>query len=163
MKRHGEMVMIKPEGLEAYKRYHANPLPGVNEMIKACNIRNYSIYQHGDYMFAYYEYVGDDFEADMAKMAADPVTQEWWGSRQAFDAAPDGQKGRRVLGRHGGSLSSGLRRMSIPRIMQGFSYIMEKSQKTKCHKKVIIGPFGHIESKQGLRNTASFIIEGSNI
>ena len=22
--------------------------------------------------------MGDDFEADMAKMAADPTTQEWW-------------------------------------------------------------------------------------
>jgi L-rhamnose mutarotase len=24
------------------------------------------------------EYHGDDYAADMAKMAADPVTQEWW-------------------------------------------------------------------------------------
>ena len=78
MKRHGEIIMIKPEGLEAYKRYHANPMPGVCEMIKECNIRNYSIYQRGDYMFAYYEYVGDDFSADMARMASDPVTQKWW-------------------------------------------------------------------------------------
>ena len=78
MKRIGEMIKIKPEGLEAYKKYHANPLPGVNEMITACNIRNYTIYQRGDYMFASYEYVGDDFDADMAKMAADPVTQHWW-------------------------------------------------------------------------------------
>ena len=51
---------------------------GVNEMIKECNIQNYSIYSRGDYLFAYYEYVGDDFEADMAKMAADPTTQKWW-------------------------------------------------------------------------------------
>lgn len=78
MKRIGEVIRIKPEGLEAYKRYHADPLPGVNEMIKACNIRNYSIYHRGQYLFAYYEYVGDDFEADMAKMAADPATQHWW-------------------------------------------------------------------------------------
>lgn len=78
MKRIGEMIKIRPEGLEQYKAYHSNPLPGVNEMIQACNIRNYSIYQRGDYMFAYYEYVGDDFEKDMEKMAADPTTQKWW-------------------------------------------------------------------------------------
>ena len=30
------------------------------------------------YLFAYFEYVGDDFDADMAKMASDPKTQEWW-------------------------------------------------------------------------------------
>ncbi|MCB0110505.1 MAG: L-rhamnose mutarotase, partial [Caldilineaceae bacterium] len=29
-------------------------------------------------LFAYFEYIGDDFAADMAKMAADPTTQEWW-------------------------------------------------------------------------------------
>ena len=44
MMRIGQVIQVKPEGLEAYKRYHADPLPGVNEMIKACNIQNYSIY-----------------------------------------------------------------------------------------------------------------------
>ncbi|WP_394926381.1 L-rhamnose mutarotase [uncultured Robinsoniella sp.] len=78
MKRIGEMIKIKPEGLKQYKAYHANPLPGVNEILKACNIQNYSIYQRGDYMFAYYEYVGEDFDADMEKVAADPATQKWW-------------------------------------------------------------------------------------
>ena len=29
-------------------------------------------------LFAYFEYHGTDFAADMAKMAADPKTQEWW-------------------------------------------------------------------------------------
>ena len=67
MKRIEELIIIKSECLEEYKRWHANPMPGVNEMIKACNIQNYTIFQRGDYMFAYYEYVGDDFEADMTK------------------------------------------------------------------------------------------------
>ena len=78
MERHGEVIKITPETLQAYKDYHANPLPGVNEMITKCHIRNYSIFSRGDYLFAYYEYVGDDFESDMAKMAEDPVTQRWW-------------------------------------------------------------------------------------
>mgnify|MGYP000036243390 FL=1 len=78
MMRIGQMIKVKPEGLQAYKDYHANPLPGVNEMIKECNIQNYSIYSSGDYLFTYFEYVGDDYEADMAKMAADPTTQKWW-------------------------------------------------------------------------------------
>ena len=71
------MIKIRPECLETYKAHHANPWPGINEMIKECNIQNYSIYQLGDYMFAYYEYVGDDFEADMKKLEADPVSQRW--------------------------------------------------------------------------------------
>jgi L-rhamnose mutarotase len=42
-------------------------------------MRNYSIYLHGDHtLYAYFEYIGTDFEGDMAKMAADPMTQEWW-------------------------------------------------------------------------------------
>lgn len=77
MKRVGEVVMIRPECLEKYKAYHANPFPGINEMLKTCHIQNYSIYQRGDYMFSYYEYVGNDYEADMAKLAADPVSQQW--------------------------------------------------------------------------------------
>lgn len=94
MIRRGEMVLIKPEGLEAYKRYHLSPLPGVNEMIRACNIRNYSIYQRGETMFAYYEYVGDDFEADMAKMAADPATQGWWDLvKPLMQPLPDRKEG----------------------------------------------------------------------
>jgi len=53
------------------------------KMIKACHIQNYSIYlrQLDDgkhYLFAYFEYTGTDFAADMVKMAADPVTQRWW-------------------------------------------------------------------------------------
>ncbi len=46
--------------------------------IHTCNIRNYTIFRHQTTLFAYFEYVGDDFATDMAKMAADPKTQEWW-------------------------------------------------------------------------------------
>ena len=74
----GQVIKIKPDGLEAYKKWHANPMPGVNEMIKECNLQNYSIFVRGDYLFAYMEYVGSDYEADMEKMAADPATQRWW-------------------------------------------------------------------------------------
>jgi L-rhamnose mutarotase len=46
--------------------------------IRACNIRNYSIYHKDGFLFAYYEYLGNDHDADMARMAADPKTREWW-------------------------------------------------------------------------------------
>lgn len=29
-------------------------------------------------VFSYYEYIGDNYEADMAKMAADEINQKWW-------------------------------------------------------------------------------------
>ncbi|HUS48028.1 MAG TPA: L-rhamnose mutarotase, partial [Phycisphaerae bacterium] len=52
--------------------------PAVLKMIRSCNIRNYSIYHKDGWLFSYFEYVGDDFKAEMAKMAADETTQKWW-------------------------------------------------------------------------------------
>jgi L-rhamnose mutarotase len=78
MQRYGSVIKVRPEKLEEYKRLHAAAWPGVLKMIHDCNIRNYSIYLKDGYLFGYYEYVGSDYQGDMAKMAADPVTQEWW-------------------------------------------------------------------------------------
>ncbi|MGA2976133.1 MAG: L-rhamnose mutarotase [Spirochaetia bacterium] len=78
MIRHGQLIGIRPEHLADYKRYHAKVWPEILAMITACNIRNYSIYLKDGLLFTYFEYVGSDYDADMAKMAADPRTQEWW-------------------------------------------------------------------------------------
>jgi len=78
MKRFGQVIGVKPEAFDEYVKYHADVWPGVLKMIHDCNIRNYSIYHKDGLLFAYFEYTGDDFEADMARMAADPKTQEWW-------------------------------------------------------------------------------------
>lgn len=76
--RMGSVLKVKPEKLDYYKELHANPWPEINDMIKQCNLQNYSIYLKDDYLFTYFEYTGTDFEADMAKMARDPKTNEWW-------------------------------------------------------------------------------------
>lgn len=78
MRRYGMAIKVKSGKIEEYKRLHATVWPDVLKMINDCNIRNYSIYLKDDYLFSYFEYVGNDFDADMAKMAADPVTQKWW-------------------------------------------------------------------------------------
>ena len=78
IRRYGYVIKIKPEMLDQYKQLHRNPWPGVLEQITKSNIRNYSIYLKDNYLFSYFEYVGDDFESDMAKMAEDSVTLEWW-------------------------------------------------------------------------------------
>lgn len=73
---------LKPEKAAYYRQLHAHPWPSVNQMIKQCHIRNFSIHEREIdgklYLFAYLEYTGKDFEADMKKMAADPETQRWW-------------------------------------------------------------------------------------
>jgi L-rhamnose mutarotase len=78
MKRYGQIIGVKPELFEEYKLYHAAVWPDVLKMISQCNIRNYSIFHKDNQLYAYFEYVGNDFAADMAKMAADPTTQKWW-------------------------------------------------------------------------------------
>jgi L-rhamnose mutarotase len=83
VQRYGMIIGLKPEKIAYYKELHAATWPGVLKMIRECNIRNYSIYlkevEPGKfYLFSYFEYTGNDFEADMAKMAADPTTQKWW-------------------------------------------------------------------------------------
>ncbi len=78
MQRYGMVIKVKPEKFQEYKQLHAQVWPDVLKMIKESNIRNYSIYHKDGYLFSYFEYVGNDFECDMAKMAADPTTQKWW-------------------------------------------------------------------------------------
>jgi L-rhamnose mutarotase len=82
MQRHGAVIRVRPEKLEEYKAYHVQVWPEVLAMIRQCNIRNYSIYHKDGYLFGYFEYHGNDFAADMAKMAADPTTQKWWAIMQ---------------------------------------------------------------------------------
>jgi L-rhamnose mutarotase len=83
VERYGMVIGLKPDKIEYYKQLHAAAWPAVLAKIKECHIRNYSIYlrevEKGRYLlFSYFEYTGDDFEADMARMAADPETQRWW-------------------------------------------------------------------------------------
>jgi len=82
MKRYGWVIGLRAEKMDEYKRLHAAAWPDVLKMIKACNIQNFSVnlakIQGKLYLFAHLEYTGKNFEADMAKMAADPETQRWW-------------------------------------------------------------------------------------
>jgi len=78
MKRYASVIGIPRENQGEYERLHSAVWPEVLAKITEVNIRNYSIYRYGELLFSYFEYVGDDFDGDMAKMSADPKTQEWW-------------------------------------------------------------------------------------
>ena len=78
MQRYASLIGVKPEGIAEYERLHADTWPEVLATIHAANIRNYSIFRYGNLLFAYFEYIGDDYTGDMAKIASDPKTQEWW-------------------------------------------------------------------------------------
>ena len=78
MKRIVQRGFLKPEKIEEYRRLHSEVWPDVLKTITACNIRDYTISLIGNEVVSCFEYVGDDYEADMKKMEADPVTVEWW-------------------------------------------------------------------------------------
>lgn len=53
----------------------------VRDLLRKANMRNFSIFlrklDDGKYcLFNYYEYVGSDFECEMAKLAAEPRNRE---------------------------------------------------------------------------------------
>ncbi len=80
MRRYGQVIAVDAGAIEAYKKLHRDVWPSVLERISACHIRHYVIFlrEPENLLFASFEYHGDDFEADMAAMAADPETQRWW-------------------------------------------------------------------------------------
>lgn len=69
---------LKPEKVQDYIELHANPWPELLKLLGQCNIHNYSISIRGTQLFTYYEYTGDNYEADMEVMDSSPVMQEWW-------------------------------------------------------------------------------------
>jgi len=78
MRRIAQVIAIEPSALDEYRKIHRAVWPAVLEQIHRSNIRNYSIYLHGDTLLAYFEYIGNDFEGDMNAMASDAATQRWW-------------------------------------------------------------------------------------
>jgi L-rhamnose mutarotase len=82
VQRYASVTGIRKEKINYYKELHAATWPGVLQRIRASHIQNYSIYLkeiNGNYfLFSYFEYTGDDYDADMKKIAADAETQRWW-------------------------------------------------------------------------------------
>jgi L-rhamnose mutarotase len=77
------VIGIKPDKIKKYRELHANPWKEVISKIRACSIRNYSIFltelEAGKYyLFSYFEYTGNDFSKDMAEMGKDDMTVRWW-------------------------------------------------------------------------------------
>lgn len=82
VKRVGMVIKIKSEYIDEYKALHADSNAGVRDLLVEANMRNFSIFLHqfddGNYYeFGYYEYTGDDFEADMAVLAIEDRNIEW--------------------------------------------------------------------------------------
>ena len=77
MKRFGEVIKVKPERFEEYKKLHDNIWPGIVEKIHKANMQNFTIFYRDGYLFKYFEYVGEDFDGDMKKLGEDEENIRW--------------------------------------------------------------------------------------
>lgn len=78
MIRIASVIGLPAENVARYEALHADVWPDVLRRLSASNVVNYSIYRYDDLLFSYMEYLGDDLDGDMAAIATDPTTQEWW-------------------------------------------------------------------------------------
>jgi L-rhamnose mutarotase len=78
MKRFASIIEIRPEKQAEYEALHADPWPEIIAMLTKHHVRNYSIFIKDNLLFSYLEYHGDDYDQDMAELAKDPKTQQWW-------------------------------------------------------------------------------------
>lgn len=78
MKKIGQVCGITLENAEKYIEYHNNVPKEIRELIRECNIRNYRIFYRNGLLFSYYDYIGENYEEDMRKMAENADNQKWW-------------------------------------------------------------------------------------
>ncbi len=76
-RRVAQVVRLRPEHEAEYRRLHRQVWPSVLRTLTAAHVTNYSIFLRDGLLFAYFEYTGDDFAADQARIAADPQTRRW--------------------------------------------------------------------------------------
>ena len=81
VKRVGMVIELDGDKIDEYKALHADSNAGVRDLLTKYHIRNFSIFlrEIGGrwYEFGYYEYTGDDYEGDMARLDAEPRNKEW--------------------------------------------------------------------------------------
>jgi len=96
VKRIGMVIRLKPDKVAEYKRLHADSHPGVRDLLSQANIRNFSIFlrrlDDGQYyLFGYYEHTGANYDADMAKLAAEPRHKEWLSTAGPMQSPVEGE------------------------------------------------------------------------
>ena len=104
VKRIGMVIKIKPEKLEEYLELHADTNAGVRHLLSKYNMRNFSIFmtqlEDGNhYEFGYWEYWGDDYEADMRKIEGEPENKAWLALCDPMQVPLEGESSWRQMER----------------------------------------------------------------
>lgn len=97
MQRMGMVLGLNADKVAEYRKLHEAVWPEILALISESNITNYSIFlkEPENLLFAYWEYIGTDFAADMAKIAANPRNAEWWAlcipCQKPFETRKEGE------------------------------------------------------------------------
>lgn len=92
-------IQLKPERVEEYKALHAAVWSTVLATLTRHHITDYSIHHYPplQLLVATFKYTGDDYDKDMAAIAADQETQRWWkltdGMQESFNEGATGSGG----------------------------------------------------------------------
>ena len=96
VKRVGMVIGIKPDMIDEYKRLHTGDNCVVRDLLNKYHMHNFSIFLHQIdgkwYEFGYYEYTGDDYETDMARLAEEPRNQAWLKVCDAMQIPLEGEE-----------------------------------------------------------------------
>lgn len=96
-KRVGQVIRLKGENLEEYKKLHADSTPGVRDLLNKYHLHNFNIFLHkidGEwYEFAYFEYTGNNYQEDMKKLAQEPRNIEWLKKCDPMQKPLEGSEG----------------------------------------------------------------------
>lgn len=97
------VIELRPQHIEEYRRLHADGHPGVRDLLTKYHLRNFNIFLHQIegrwFEFGYYEYLGEDFEGDMAKLDAEPRNREWIAICDPMQRPLEGESGWAVMER----------------------------------------------------------------
>lgn len=77
MQRFGDVIRVPAEKYAEYVEKHDNIWPSIVEMMRQAHVENFTIFHRDGYLFKYYEYTGDDYEADMKKLNDNELHQQW--------------------------------------------------------------------------------------
>jgi L-rhamnose mutarotase len=91
VRRVAAVIGLPAENADEYERLHTEVPDAVVARLRASNVRDYSIHRYGELLFSRFTYVGDDYDADMAAIAADPATQRWWALCEPLQRPVDGR------------------------------------------------------------------------
>jgi L-rhamnose mutarotase len=102
IRRIGMVIGIKEDSIDHYRELHDGP--GVRDLLRAYNILNFNIFLQKMpdgkfYEFSCYEYHGNDYEADLAKLAKEPRNIAWLKQTDATQTPLENHKSWTVMER----------------------------------------------------------------